>query len=390
MTDINDMDDTNRTTSSSRRHFLAAAGVGTAAGLAGCFGLFGGDGGGTPTAIGTPSWYGSGPGSFEERPVPGGTSMADMPDLSGELIIYSGRGEALVGDLLTYIEDRYSDLTLDTSYGTASTLANQIVTEGDSTPADVFYSVNAGSLGFLADEGMTTSLNESTYSQVGSEFRSSDDQWVGTSGRARTIPYNTDTLSASDVPGNVQDFTGLTEYEGEIGWAPTYSSFQGFITAMRVLNDDQTAKDWLNGMQELNVQEYADEFQIAQAVADGELAMGFANHYYSLQVLDGRSDAPLDIAFTNGDAGSVFNVAGAAPISATDSGTLADDFVRHLLSSEAQEYFAVNTYEYPLIDGVDPVGQLPPVSELDVPDIDLSKLSNLDETTTLMREAGVL
>jgi len=98
----------------------------------------------------------------------------------------------------------------------------------------------------------------------------------------------------------------------------------------------------------------------------------------------------IDIAFTRNDAGSVFNVAGAARIDASDRGEMADRFVRHLLSSEAQEYFAVTTFEYPLVDGIDPVGRLPQVSELAVPDIDLSQLSQLDETVGLMREVGVL
>jgi iron(III) transport system substrate-binding protein len=84
----------------------------------------------------------------------------------------------------------------------------------------------------------------------------------------------------------------------------------------------------------------------------------------------------------------VFNVAGATIIDAADDADLAANFIRHLLSSEAQEYFAVETFEYPMIPAVDPIGDLPPSDELDVPDIDLAQLSDLEPTVDLMREAG--
>jgi iron(III) transport system substrate-binding protein len=118
--------------------------------------------------------------------------------------------------------------------------------------------------------------------------------------------------------------------------------------------------------------------------------MGFANHYYIQRVLAGQPDAPITTGFTENDAGSIFNVAGAARIDSSDNAELADLFVRHLLSSEAQEYFAIRTFEYPLVEGVDPIGDLPPVSDLAVPDLDLSKLSNLDQTVELMRDVNVL
>ena len=394
-----------------RRRLLVAGLAGSAGFLAGCQGSDagrtatatsggdgdgdsddgGGDGEGTPGSVTEdPPWYGSGPGAFEERPVPGGTSMDEMPDLSGSLRVFSGRGEGLVGDLLAYLQERYDDLDLKVTYDTASALAQRIDTEGGNTPADVFYSVNAGALGFLAENDRTEALPDATASLVGEEFRDADGRWVGTSGRARTVPYNTERLSESDVPDDIMAFPDLTEYAGEVGWAPTYSSFQGFVTAMIELEGEQATREWLAGMQELNVQAYSDEFAIAQAVADGDLALGLTNHYYIQRVLAGRPEAPLSTAFTAGDAGSVFNVAGAARVAASDNPDQADLLVRHLLSSEAQEYFAVRTFEYPLVAGVEPLGRLPSIDELNVPDIDLSALSDLDRTVRLLRDEDVL
>jgi iron(III) transport system substrate-binding protein len=178
------------------------------------------------------------------------------------------------------------------------------------------------------------------------------------------------------------------DFDGDLGWAPSYGSCQAFVTAMRLIEGRERTREWVENVVEGGIRAYPDEFAASQAVADGEIDAAFANHYYIQRVLDGSPDASIATAFTEGDAGAVFNVAGAAVVDEADDPELAENFVRHLLSAEAQEYFAVETFEYPLIPEVEPVGDLPPIDELDVPDIDLSQLSDLEPTIDLMRDAG--
>ncbi|CAJ52657.1 extracellular solute-binding protein [Haloquadratum walsbyi] len=387
------------THSRTRRRFLQAAAVAGIVSAAGC-GSAGDNETGTTTEaevsspIGTSDseQIGSGRSPFGERDISDGVSMSEMPDLAGELTVYSGRGEALVGELLSFIEDRYPELTIRPLYNSASELVNQIITEGQNSPGDVFYSVNAGSLGALATRERTQSLSDETLSLVPEAFQSPDGSWVGTSGRARAIPYNTDILTESSIPTNIMSFPDTTEFDGQLGWAPTYSSFQAFITAMRLLEGESDTRQWLRGMQELNAQSYADEFQIARAVADGEIAVGFTNHYYIQRVLARRTtDAPLRTTFTQNDAGAIFNVAGACMLDTASDTTLSSNFVRHLLSAEAQDYFARKTFEYPLVPEIEPIGRLPSIDSLNPPEsINLTELSNLERTITLLRETGVL
>ncbi|ESS04793.1 MAG: ABC-type Fe3+ transport system, periplasmic component [uncultured archaeon A07HR67] len=364
-----------------RRKFLAAAGAVGAAGIAGCNAADdeASDG---DTAGGAVGQIGSG---RADRAAPGGTPMADLPALEGELTVYSGRGEFLVGELVGSIDDLYDDLDLTVRYSGSTDLVNQIVNEGEGSPADVFYSVNAGALGALADEGRTQALPADVTEEVREEFRT--DQWVGTSGRARTVPYNTDAFSETDLPDDIMAYP--EEFEGDLGWAPTYGSAQAFVTAMRLLEGEAATRDWLEAMVERGATTYPDEFRTCQEIADGEIDAAFVNHYYIQRVLDGSPDAPIATSFTQGDAGAVFNVAGAAVVDTAADADLAVNFVRHLLSAEAQDYFARSTFEYPLIPEVEPIGDLPTIDELAVPDIDLSELSNLEPTIDLMREAGV-
>ncbi|WP_458188581.1 extracellular solute-binding protein [Haladaptatus sp. NG-WS-4] len=375
-----------------RRRFLAvgASAVGSAT-LSGCLGIIGNDGK-KDDGSNVAGQIGSGRSPFGDRKIPGGTSMKELPDLKGELTLYSGRGQALVGELVTFIENLYDDFDVKPLYGNSTDLVQKIKTEGKNSPADVFYSVNAGSLGLLADAGRTTKLPKDVLNEVKKQFRDPQGEWVGTSGRARTIPFNTNSLGKKDVPNDIFAFPDQSKFNNAMGWAPSYGSFQAFVTAMRILNGRQKTKQWLTRMKNSQIKKtYSDEFLVADAVARGEIKAGFTNHYYIQRVIAGNKNASIDTAFTNGDAGSMFNVAGATVVDTTSDQKLAQNFVHHLLSAEAQEYFAVKTFEYPLIPEVEPLGRLPTIDELNPPEnLDLGQLSDIEPTLNLLREVNLL
>jgi len=388
----------------SRRRFLAAGGVAATGALAGCTGLFGGgdDGDYGPPdydaadaameAMAISEFQGSGA-ILEGRPAPGGRSMEDLPNLSGELAIYLGGGEGgLYRDLFDVLEAVYPDFSYTAQPKPSSELAAQIAEEAQTgqLQADVFISIGAGSLGAVVEEGATRPLTAETVEPVPGAFVEPDNNWVGIAGRARAIPYNTDQLDESDLPDSVMDIPDADPLQNAMGWAPTYGAFQDFVTAMRLLEGEDATLQWLEDMQAAGIQSYDNEFLISDAVSTGELDAGFANHYYAMRVLNGSPDRPLDLHFTRGDAGSLVNVSGAALLDRDENAGLADVFVRHLLSAEAQEFFATRTYAYPMLPGVQPVGDLPTIDELETPDIDLTELSNTGPTTDLLTEAGVL
>ena len=379
-----------------RRRFLATGAAAAVGALAGCNGLPGGNGGGGSGGSGDgggtvslSSFRGSGP-LVENRASLSGTRIADLPDLSGELTIYLGGGEGgLYRDLLAMFSQIYPDFTARPREGGTAQLANTIIEEGENTPADVFWAVDAGSLGAVDEAGMTADLSGDVVESVPEEFHPTG-RWVGTAGRARSVPYNTNALSAADIPDTVMDFPETEALTEAMGWAPTYGAFQAFVTAMRLIEGESATREWLQGMLDGGVTEYPDEFLTSNAVADGEINAGFANHYYALRVRSARSNAPLDLAFTSGDAGALINIAGAAVVQGTDQSELAQNFVRHLLTVEAQEFFATRTFAYPMIPGVPPVGGLPTIDELNPPSIDLQELANVEPTLQLMRDVGVL
>jgi len=283
-----------------RRRFLAACATMSTAGLAGCGGILapGGTDEDNPTTMS--SFRGSGA-LVEQREDPGGTRIEDLPDLSGSLTLYLGGGEGgLYLDLVEMFEEIYPDFEFDHTLQPTSDLANRILeeTEASETPADVFVSVDAGTLGAVAQAGVTTTLSDEVVDGVPSSLRDDQDRWVGVAGRARAVPYNTEALSADDVPTTVQEFPETDVLQDAMGWGPSYGAFQSFLTAMRVIRGDEETREWLGSMLNAGITEYPDEFRVSNGVADGEIDAGFANHYYALRVRRVRPDAPIDLAFT--------------------------------------------------------------------------------------------
>lgn len=375
-----------------RRHFLQVGGMAALGSLAGCTGFLSGNESEKPEQVSLSDFRGSGP-LVESRPELSGTRIKDLPDLSGTLTLYLGGGEGgLYLKLIKLLESHYPDFEIEHRIEPSSDLAQRIAEESDggSSPADVFLAVDAGSLGFVADKGATVKLPNEATKAVPKEFHGQNDTWVGVAGRARSIPYNTNKYSASELPDDIFAFARDERFKNTLGWAPTYEAFQAFVTAMRLIDGPKKTKQWLRGVKNQGVSRYRDEWFVSNAVADGEVDVGFANHYYVLRAKASRKNAPVDLAFTKKDAGALVNVAGAEILQGTEKKQLAIDFVRHLLSVEAQEFFATRTYAYPMIPGVPPVGGLPGIDELAPPSIDLRKLSDLEPTLGLMREVGVL
>lgn len=369
-----------------RRGFLAGIGVASVGSVAGC--LTAAEEKGDPTAL--ENFRGSGS-LVEQRDRPGGTSITDLPDLSGDLNLYVGGGESgIYLDLIDRFEQIYPDFTMESSVDSSSKLAGVIVEENEAgtSPADLFLSIDGGSLISVVKEGATQPLPASVTGPASADF--AGDEWVGLAGRARSMPYNTNTLDESDLPTTVRDLPKTDVLSDGIGWAPTYGAFQSFITAMRLIRGESATKEWLTEVKALGTDSHDDESLIARSVADGELATGFANHYYALRVLNSRENPPVDIHFTSGDAGALINVSGIGILDGTGNEELAENFVRHLLSAEAQEFFATRAFAYPTVPEVAPAGGLPTIDQLNPPDVDLTELSDLRPTTDLLRDVGLL
>jgi iron(III) transport system substrate-binding protein len=309
---------------------------------------------------------------------------------AGSLTVYSGRSEELVGPVIEQFEGE-TGIEVDVRYGDTAEMAGTILEEGDNSPADVYFGQDAGALGALSEAGRFQRLDAGLLDKVDPQFRSVDGQWVGVSGRARVAVYNTAALGEDDLPDSILDFTDPKWRGGRLGWAPTNGSFQAFVTALRVSEGEEGARAWLEGIQANEPRVFENNVTIVEAAAAGEIDAGFVNHYYLYRFLAEDPNYPAaNYIFPNGDLGSLVNVAGVGIINTSGNTEEARRFVEFMLSTPTQEYFATETFEIPLIDGVEPDAALPPVQSLQQPDINLNELADLAGTLELLRETGVI
>ena len=307
---------------------------------------------------------------------------------AGSLTVYSGRSETLVGPLI----DRFKEDTgIDVSVKYAGTpqLAATLLEEGDNTPADVFFAQDPGGLGAVAE--MLSPLEEDVLTKVPQWAVSSDGVWVGISGRARTVVYNTDTLTPDDLPDDLKGFTD-PKWKGRLGWAPTNASFQTMVTAMRSMWGDQRTVQWLENIQANDPKVYPKNTPIVSAAASGEIDVGLVNHYYLHRFLaeQGDSFSARNYHPPAGGPGAIIMVSGVGILEESDNKDNAQQFIDYLLSDISQKYFVEETYEYPLASGIPVAERVSPLSEINNPDLSSSALSDLEGTQALLREAGII
>lgn len=313
------------------------------------------------------------------------------PVADGSITLYAGRDEGLIQPLVEMFEEK-SGIEVSVRYGDTAEISALILEEGDQSPADVFLSQDAGALGALSQAGLFSELPSDVTERVPAGFTSTDDTWVGVTGRARVIAYDSEKLTAAQVPTSVDEFTE-PKWKGRLGIAPGNASFQSFVTAYRELKGEAAADEWVAKIAANDPQLFDSNGAILTAVNQGSVDAGLINHYYwfRLSAEVGEKNMRAQLAFPEvGDPGSIVNVTGAGIMksAAEDADALA--FVEFLLSEEAQQYFVSETFEYPLISSVESPAGLPELQSLVNPELDLADLSSLARTQELLQKYGLI
>jgi iron(III) transport system substrate-binding protein len=316
--------------------------------------------------------------------------LAPAAHAAETLTVYSGRNERLVGPLYKDFTEK-TGIKVKVRYGETPQLAATLEEEGAKTPADVFVAQDAGALGALAKAGLLQPLPKELLEKVDARFRSPEGLWVGLSGRARVVAYNTKKVKPEALPSSILAFTDPA-WKGRIGWAPTNASFQSFVTALRLLKGDAAAKQWLEGIKANAPRTYKNNAAIIEALARGEIDVGFVNHYYLHAAKKDKGEAlPVANHFVAaGDPGALVNVAGAGVLKGSRKAEAARKLIAFLLDAQAQRHFSKETFEYPLVAGVEPAAALPPLAQVGSPELDLSRLEDQRGTLKLLQETGVL
>lgn len=321
-------------------------------------------------------------------------SWADLGDLAGEITIYSGRTRDQIDPVFVALEEEYPDLTIHRDWDDNDVQVNQLVQEGDATPADLMYSQDPGALGELKRNGLVQRLPEDVINAVPESFREPDGYWTGVTGRVRAILYNEDRWENGDFPADILDFATDERFGGIISTRPNSGTFRGFIQAMVELEGEETTRAWIRDMiDNQNVQLFSGGSDQAEAVnrgGDDDPILALGNSYYAARILMEDPDAPIRVTFTENDPGCLFSIAGVGVTNNVDNPTLVAEFIRHLLAAEGQEFMMQANGEYPVIQGIEYIGPLPDLEDVNPPTFDLSSFDmELQEAQDLLRDEGM-
>jgi iron(III) transport system substrate-binding protein len=323
------------------------------------------------------------------RPAGPEDQAAAGRELDDVLTVYS-RDRDIAESLFKQFE-RKTAIKVRARWGDPIDLAEQIIADGANSPADVYYGPLSDALGSLSAAGRLTRLSDKQLDRVPEAYRSPDGTWVGTTGRAHVVFYNTDKLSEDDLPDSILGFTDPA-WRGRIGWDPTSRSLQDVVTELRQLQGEDQARKWLQGIRANAPAVFKGAPPIIDAVAAGKIIdVGFGSHSY-LYDLQAAGDATNVAAkfYPGGAPGGLLNVAGVGIINSTGNKAAASALVDFMLSQTAQRYYTEDTYEIPVLDGAEPPQGMPTADELTVPGLNVKQFEELKDARRLLTEAGII
>ena len=318
----------------------------------------------------------------------GCSSSTEQESSPTELTIYSGRSQEFIAPFLAEWEKK-SGIALKIRYADSAELAAQIREEGSNSPADIFLAQDAGSLGAVSLAGLFTTLGDEVGAEIQPQYIAADRSWIGVTGRARVFAYNPRLLT--DLPQSITDLANPV-YKSKLGIAPTNSSFQAFVTALINAKGEDFTQKWLESLVKNDVQIFAKNSAIVEAIDSGKISIGLVNHYYTWEVSQGlgRKISAENGFFTSGDLGNMVNVSGAGILKSSKKYAAAEDLINYLTSQVVQSKFVAETHEYSLIaDQISPAG-LPSLSQIGAPSVDLESLAEIQKTQELLIKVGLL
>ena len=313
---------------------------------------------------------------------------------SGQSItLYNGQHAQTTESLVSAFE-KATGITVNVRSDDEDTLADEIVSEGSRSPADVIYTENSPALEYLQGKGLLASVDPSTLAATPNRYDSAQGDWVGVSARVSVLIYNPSLIAESQLPTSILQLAD-PRYQGDLALAPGETDFQPIVTSVARTYGSAAALTWLEGLKaNAGSHIYPDDETIADEVNRGVVAFGVVNQYYWYRMGAelGASNVHSKIAyFAPQDPGYVLDVSGAAVLRSSTHQADAQKFLAFLVSKQGEEIIAhSDSFEYPIASGVSTAQPETPLGELQPNSITIPELGDGSAAVSLMQQAGLL
>lgn len=312
---------------------------------------------------------------------------AENPDA---LVVYNAQHEQLTTEWVKAFTAQ-TGIEVVLRNGGDSELGNQLVAEGEASPADVFLTENSPAMSLVENAGLFAPIDAATLENVPERYRPASGEWTGIAARSTVLVYNPSLIDESELPTSLMDLQN-PEWKGRWGAGPSGADFQAIVSAVLQTQGEEATARWLEGMK-TNAQIYNNNIATMKAVNAGEVPVGVIFHYYWYRDQDGTEENSGNTKlryFGNQDPGAFVSISGGAVLKSSKRADQAQQFLAFLTGKEGQRILGEGySFEYPVASGTPANPALPPLDSLDAPVIDPTTLNGPD-VIRLMTDAGLL
>ncbi len=312
------------------------------------------------------------------------------------ITLYNGQHEQTALSLVAGFE-RKTGITVNVRDNTEDTLADEIVTEGSHSPADVIWTENSPALEYLQGKGLLAKVDKSTLAKVPSKYSSPQGDWLGVSARVSVIIYNPSLIEKSQLPTKILQLAN-PRYKGKLAFAAGETDFQPIVTSVARAYGKAKALSWLKGIKANSAGHvYTSNESIADFVNRGAVAFGVVNQYYwyRMRAEIGASNVHSKITyFAPYNPGYVLDISAAGVLKSSTHKKAAQEFLAYIVSKRGQEIIADPwksiSFEYPIGSDVTTKSPETPFDQLQPYPITIAELGDGSTAISLLREAGLL
>lgn len=287
-----------------------------------------------------------------------GTAFPALAD--GEVNIYSYRQPDLIKPVLDAFTKetgiKTNVLFLDKG------LVERIKAEGENSPADVILTIDISRLTEAKEGGVVQPLKDAKIdANIPANFRDPDGDWFGLTTRGRVVYASKERVAQNEI---TYEELADPKWKGKICMRDGQHSYNiGLIASMIAHNGAEATEKWLTGLKNNLVRKPdGNDRSQAKAIWAGECDLALGNTYYvGLMLTDTKEPeqkewaGAIKVLFPNAkDRGTHVNVSGMALAKYAPDKENAIKLMEFLSSKEAQQIYAEQVFEYPVLPGAEP------------------------------------
>lgn len=324
------------------------------------------------------------------------TTAAEVKD-AGKVVLYSSR-HYKSDDALYEKFKELTGITVEVKKADAGALLEEIEKAGDDSPADLFYTADAGKLAQAKGKGLFQPIESDVlFANVPENYRDKDNMWTALTMRARVIVYSLDRVNPADL-STYEDLAD-PKWAGKIVTRTSSHVYnQSLVASFIEINGEEKTREWAKGLVANFAREpKGNDRDQVKAVAAGEADLAIVNTYYigvmknSDKPEENDAAAKVGVFFPNQDTtGTHVNISGAGLLKGSKNKENAIKLLEFLSSVEAQEAFSSANYEFPVNPAVSVENELlKSWGEFKRQEINLSILGeNNSKAQEIMDDAG--